>query len=235
MTFQTTVNLDPAIGIEGDFPSANPRASMLAGEGQLRAGPNGVTIGRFAWANLTTGLVNNGAFAGASRIGFVHKTQIALIGPYLGGSTMLVPPGYEITLHDAGDFLVRFAAGATVGQKVFASYADGSAVGAATGSPTTNAGITANTTSGSPTLTVTANSGAPVVVGQPVSGTGIPAGTTITALGTGTGGAGTYTMSANATATGTGVTVTASTNFETRWYVDSPAGAGELAMISTRG
>lgn len=80
---------------------------------------------------------------------------------------------------------------------------------------TTNGGITANTANGSPTLTVTANTGVPIIAGQPISGTNIPGGATILSLGTGTGGAGTYTMSANATGTATGTTVTA-----TIWAVD---------------
>lgn len=56
-------------------------------------------------------------------------------------------------------------------------------------------------TSGSTTLTVSALSGPALLVGDVIIGTGIPANTTIVALGTGTGGAGTYTMSAAATAT----------------------------------
>lgn len=60
---------------------------------------------------------------------------------------------------------------------------------------------TASTTTASTLLTVTGVTTGTITVGQSVSGAGIPAGTTITALGTGTGGAGTYTMSAAATAT----------------------------------
>jgi hypothetical protein len=45
------------------------------------------------------------------------------------------------------------------------------------------------------TLTVTAVSTGVLAIGQTISGTGVTAGTTITALGTGTGGTGTYTVS----------------------------------------
>lgn len=68
--------------------------------------------------------------------------------------------------------------------------------------------VTASTTSGSNILTVTAATSTPLYVGSLVTGTGIPAGTRITAFGTGAGGVGTYTMGANATADGTGVAVT---------------------------
>lgn len=70
------------------------------------------------------------------------------------------------------------------------------------------ASVTANTTSGSPSLDVTAFSYGPLTVGTPISGTGIPAGAYITAVpAAGPGAIGTYTMSANATASGTGITV----------------------------
>lgn len=71
-----------------------------------------------------------------------------------------------------------------------------------TGVPVTT--FTANTTSGSTTLSAV-SSFATCGVGTVVSGAGIPAGTTITAVNTG---ASTATMSAAASATATGVTVT---------------------------
>lgn len=239
MAFQTQVYLQPAPGVEGDFSSANPRAAVLFGGTTpgLIAGAGGVTVGRFAVADQSSGLVTNngmGVVGASDSVGFVQKDQQALITDFLGQYGMTVPAGYPVTVFRSGDFWARFAGGAAIGQKVYASYADGSCVAAAASTPATNAGITANTTSGSATLTVTANTGAPIVVGQPVSGTGIQAGAVISALGTGTGGAGTYTMSLTASATGTGVTVTATTTYETAWYVDSTAAAGEIAKISIR-
>lgn len=56
------------------------------------------------------------------------------------------------------------------------------------------------------TLTVTAVASGKLAVGQVLSGSGVTAGTTITALGTGTGGAGTYTVSAEQTAASTTIT-----------------------------
>lgn len=60
----------------------------------------------------------------------------------------------------------------------------------------------------STTLTVQSVTSGSIHVGMTVSGSGIPASTTITAFGTGTGGTGTYTMSAAATATTSGITLT---------------------------
>lgn len=59
------------------------------------------------------------------------------------------------------------------------------------------------------TLTVTAVTSGELSVGQTISGSGVTAGTTITALGTGIGGAGTYTVSASQTASSTTITATA--------------------------
>lgn len=56
------------------------------------------------------------------------------------------------------------------------------------------------------TLTVTAVASGTLQVGQTVSGTGVTAGTTITALGTGTGGAGTYTVSTSQTVASSALT-----------------------------
>lgn len=64
----------------------------------------------------------------------------------------------------------------------------------------------------STTLTITAQlSGDPIVLGQFIGGTGVTAGSYVTAFGTGSGGAGTYTLSASSSATGA-ITVFASGN-----------------------
>lgn len=122
MAFQTTMNVNPAPAVEGDFASANPRASVLAGPGALVTGSAGVTIGRFAWADANGLVLNSGTGAPS---GFVHREQQGVITEWLGRSTMLVPKGLPITLHNAGDFWVRTATAATIGQKIFASITDG--------------------------------------------------------------------------------------------------------------
>lgn len=132
--FQTTILTQLAPGIEGDWASANPAASMLAGPGALVAGPLGVTVGRFAWAD-NGGVVRNIGGGGNGRIGFVQKDQPALITAWLAQSTMVLQGGQEIVLHQKADVWARFAAGANIGQKVYASLADGSCSAAAAGSP----------------------------------------------------------------------------------------------------
>lgn len=213
MAFQQSVNRQPAPAVEGDFASANPRASLLAGPGALTAGPDGVAVGQFAWARNDNGQASNAHPGVSSRLGYCARHgNVSIITPFLGRSTMLVPPGVEITLHDGGDFWDRFAAGATIGQKVFASYADGSAIAGTAGSPPAGAVVTASAggvvtgaISGT-TLTVSAVTSGQLNVGDVISGSGVTAGTTITALGTGTGGTGTYTVSASQTASSTTIT-----------------------------
>jgi len=68
--------------------------------------------------------------------------------------------------------------------------------------PTAVEGVFAGSVSGT-TLTITATlSGDPLQLGQFIGGTGVTAGSYVTAFGTGSGGAGTYTLSASSSATG---------------------------------
>lgn len=311
MTFQTSTPANPAPGLEGDFCSANPRGSMLAGAGQLVAGSlvvtsqgvtaPGVIVGRFGWARNDNGQVSNANPGVAARLGFIHRNQLVLIAAYLAQSSLVVPAGREMTMFDSGDFWGRFAAGAAIGQKVFCKFSDGTLIAAAAGSTPstvtatgaaggvfvgtasgtnltiasvtsgflspgdtiTGTGIPANTTiisqtSGTTggtgvyvTSQVTTASGATITAassnmivsaatantlfaGEPISGTNVTAGTTITGQTSGTtGGVGTYTLSVQQTFAST--TVTGQGSVESKWYVDTTAAAGELAMISTRG
>ena len=67
---------------------------------------------------------------------------------------------------------------------------------------------------------------------QVITGTGVAAGTTITALGTGTGGAGTYIVNNNAAVGSTAISV-AAVNVETKFYAVSNALPGEIVKISS--
>lgn len=248
--FQRSVNAFLAPGIEGGWASANPHVSLLqantgdlteAASGSWKVGASGAIIGRFAFADTVTGLVTSahpgtGAIftegssgqPGRVRFGFVQRDQVSLITPYLGTDSMAVQPGFGITLLTRGDVFARFAAGAAIGSFVFASLADGSCIAGATSTAPTATGVTVTTTSGSPNLTAVA--GGTLVPGQPVSGTGIPAGAYIVSV-TGA----TAVLSANATASGTGVAITQTTAVLTNYRVDSPAAAGDIAKISVWG
>ena len=127
MPFQKNVYQQQAPAVEGDFASTNPYASVLAGEGSLVAGgtlpTDGVTVGRFAWADANGKVTNAGSGAPT---GFVHRSNNAVITTWLAEASMLVPRGREVALFAAGDFWARATvAAATRGQKVFASNTDG--------------------------------------------------------------------------------------------------------------
>lgn len=227
MGFQTTIYNQPAPAVEGDFASANPRASTLAGEAALIAGPNGLTVGRFAWIN---GNAANNTGTGMPA-GFVHRELQAFITAWLGESSMLIPGGRACTLMNEGDFWVRPVNAATVGQKAFADLATGQVLAAAAGATIEAASVT-GAIAGT-TLTVSAVASGTLSVGQSLSGANVAPGTRITGLGTGTGGTGTYTVTPSQTAAS--ATVTAGGAVETNFVIRSASAAGELAKISTWG
>lgn len=107
----------------GQFASSNPRTILLAGALAYRAaGPEGVEIGVFGWADPENGLADNVRTAVRQRLGLVlPQSGFRTIPPLWD----VIPPGYEVSLAVAGDFWVRFPGGATAGQRVYASILDG--------------------------------------------------------------------------------------------------------------
>lgn len=239
MGFQKTVNIQPAPACAGDFASANMRNSVLSGANGLVAGAYvspvsaGPTIGNFAWGNQSTGIaygLNDGS--ANSQIGFVHREQQGMITAFLSDNGATIQPGYPMTLLSQGDFWAKFAAGASIGQKVFAKYTDGSCTAAAAGTSTQEASVTASIAVTTGIMTVSAVGSGALAVGQLLAGSGMPAGTYITAQLTGTAGS-TGTYQTNTTTAVSSTTVTAASKVETAFYVRSTSAAGELSMIST--
>ncbi|MGO4738637.1 hypothetical protein AB4099_18965 [Bosea sp. 2KB_26] len=142
MPFQTQVNPTQAPAVEGDFASANPRHSVLSVEGGFVAGPSGLVIGRFAWADTATGKILANAGSGAPT-GFVHRDLQAMITTYLSEFGMTIPAGFGVgELFNGGDFWAKHtgASAVTVGMKAFASNTTGAVSFAAAGA--TVAGFT---------------------------------------------------------------------------------------------
>jgi len=211
-SFQTFTNGLQAPGIAGDFASANPRATVVSsqqyGNTGFVAGPNGLTIGLFAWLDPATRRLASNSGAGAPN-GFVHRAAEALITTYLTAFGLTIPQGFPAgNIFDSGDFFVvnNGTTLATPGMKAYANNTTGVASFAATGNPTAGATSTASTiaaeTNGATGTIVdnvfTAVSGlsGTLVVGTVLSGTGVASGTVITAQLTGTaGGLGTYSVS----------------------------------------
>jgi hypothetical protein len=233
-SFQTRVNLYNPLGVEGDFASANPRATALTPEGgALVAGSAGVTIGKFAWIEADGRTVTNAGQSSAQPDGFVHRDQQGLLTEYLQAAGSVIPPGFPVTLMVRGDFLAKNAgpSALTRGASIYASFVDGSvgtsagtagSVTATLGSTNTaslgstntaslGATFTASAGTLSTQLVVTAVTGL-ISIGDTVSGSGITAGTTILSLVSGTlGGAGTYELSAENTCSSATVTCFGST------------------------
>ena len=226
MSFQTNVYLQPAPAVAGDFASANPRASYLAGEGALISASGGVTVGRFVW--VSSGSVSNAGSGAPS--GFLHREQQALITTFLAETSNVVPQGIPVTVHIAGDFWATTKTNATVGQNVYADRTTGEV---ATGSSTPNSFV-GTASFATNVMTVTAVTSGTLKVGDVVTSSGVTAGTTITALVSGTGGTGTYTLS---TSPGTiSAQAATATRYElTNFTVASAASANELIKITTWG
>jgi hypothetical protein len=108
--FQTSVGVNPAPATPGDFASANVRVSVLAGPGELIAGPSGVLAGRFAWAtSVTPDAVHTVANSGSGPpTGFLANEHQGLnqTQTWLSPGAMLIPAGSAVTLYSAGDFYV---------------------------------------------------------------------------------------------------------------------------------
>lgn len=202
--FQNVVNAKAAPAVAGDFASLNPRASVLATEGNLVAPLGGLLVGNFAFVNPADQTVHQNYVSGY-QIGFLGRNQQGLITAFLGMATQIVRQGFMVTLFDEGEFWAYFGNGATAGQEVFADETTGAlASGTGTTSVTAIAGFTGTATvvATSPVLTIVAASTGVLSVGDIVSLTGVTAGATILNQLTGAaGGIGTYTMSINATTT----------------------------------
>lgn len=127
-----------------------PFASVLAGAGVPRSNSAGSIQGRFGWLNPASGLVNNTRVSAADALGVVvpFRSLNGANGGVVGGPWGLagpqaawtwqfydpavrafrVRPGLVVTLHAAGNFWLRFAAGALYGNPVYASLVDGQAI-----------------------------------------------------------------------------------------------------------
>ncbi len=229
MSFPNKVNVQPAIAVEGDFSSINPRATVIAGVGAFIAAAAGLTVGAFAWADPTfTFLASTGAGPVTGFIGREGlRADILTPGPGYPDSSMTVLGGSFITAYSSGDFYVRNNGSTTsaIGQKAYAFNATGLASFAATGSPpaaaTLSSGsVTANTLNVSSVavnaftgsiagqvLTVSAIGTGGLYTGQVIAGGNVDPGTVITGQLTGTtGSTGTYSVSISQTVASTAMT-----------------------------
>ena len=118
----------------------------------------------------------------------------------------------DATFNTVTNCTLQSAAGALGAATVF--FSSGTVIGNSSNTisnnmisaPSAGAVVTGSTTT--TTLTVTGVTSGALQVGSTISGTGVTAGTIITAVGTGTGGAGTYTINISQTVASTSITAT---------------------------
>ena len=141
---QTAVNTVPAPAVEGDFASANPRFTVLAGPGGYVAGLQGLRIAYFCWESSAALDPDNNptvlnSFGYGPVTGFVHREQQGLFTTFLATSGMSLRPGMGAVACSGGDFWVtnNGTTYAQKGQKAYADLATGKVSFAATGTPGT--------------------------------------------------------------------------------------------------
>lgn len=235
--FQNVINSQPGVAEAGDFADANIRATVIAGPGAFVAAPlpRAPRVGNFGFFDQAAGGLCYGRSYGeaTAKVGFIHREMNALVVAFLAGSAQVIDKGLPVTGYDQGSFWALFAAGATVGQKVFANYLDGSVYAAAAGTSTQKATSATASLASTGVLTLAAAITGTFAVGQVVTGVGIKASILSQLSGT-AGGAGTYATSQLGATVGAEAVV-ANDSVETGFSVDSPAANGELAKISTWG
>ena len=205
-----------APGVAGDFCSANPRFSLIAG-GQSMVAGSSLYVGRFCWADPTNKILNSNGYGAVS--GFLGRNQQGLITTFLANSTMQVLSGIQCFAYSGGDFWMvnNGSLITTVGMKAYANYATGLVAFAASGAPPSGGSATGSIAAGPSVsvtgsiagnvLTVTAAGTAGLVAGGAISGTGIQAGTVVTGQTSGTtGGIGVYTVNIPQTVNSTTIT-----------------------------
>jgi hypothetical protein len=207
---------------------AGQRATNNVMNGIDRIAAATVTIGKFVFASASDGstVKNSGRLI---PLGLAMRDCLSSITTFLAETSNTNLTGSPVSIAESGEFYVNCVGASTLGQKVFASYIDGSVSANAEGATIESAVVTAaiSTT----TMTVSAVTSGTLAVGQRITGTGVTAQTYITALGTGTGETGTYTVSASQTVSST--TITAASSVETRWRVMDGGADGDLITIST--
>lgn len=115
--FQTQGYAQPAIGVQGEITTNNPRAYFQAGPGGLVSGVGGVTIGRFAWVyppddpngGFTVALNSSVAPGGSPTVkpaGIVQNVTQGQNSTFLSNASMLILQGYQMALLTWGECLV---------------------------------------------------------------------------------------------------------------------------------
>lgn len=128
MTFQTTVNRDPAVGIPGTPYTFGPEVITV------KIAAEAVTVGRFVFTGDDEAgeTVSNAGTGQPLGLAIVTKTE-ANLDIALVEASMVVAAGNPVTIAERGGYYVVAAADAVKDQAVYASLTDGTVATAATG------------------------------------------------------------------------------------------------------
>lgn len=136
MPFPNAVRLQPEVGVPGTRASMNP-ISVISRIAQVA-----VNVAAFVWPGTDTDnqVQNTGS---GKPLGFAITDQVGIIPNYLQEYSMQVPAGFPVEVAERGEFFAKSANAATLGQKVFATLADGTLQFGAAGATVTGAVETA--------------------------------------------------------------------------------------------
>lgn len=110
---------------EGYFARPNPASVLLAGPVAFRAGPDGVAVARFGFADYGSGLVENARTNAKQVLGWVFPVINGTSAIRVSRGQRYARPGVGLTLMQGGDYWARFLGGALAGAIVYASIVDG--------------------------------------------------------------------------------------------------------------
>ncbi|AMM14236.1 hypothetical protein AX768_09155 [Burkholderia sp. PAMC 28687] len=131
MPFQTAIQQQPEIGVPGDRASMNP-ISVIA----RQVGTGGLAVARFVWESADSTVLNTGT---GLPLGFAIRDQVGIILTYLQEAGMTLPAGWAVQVAQRGEWFATSANASTLGQKVFATLADGTLQFGAKGATVTGA------------------------------------------------------------------------------------------------
>lgn len=117
MAIQSTVGLYAPVAVPGQ--AATPNQSVYTPQTFLADDTNGVHVGRFVWID-SDGNASNTQVASTLPLGFAERVVDAPNYAVTSDGSDVVPPTHPVTVAVKGDYYVKTATAATVGQAVFA-------------------------------------------------------------------------------------------------------------------
>ena len=134
MALQSTVGLYAPVAVPGQ--AATPNQSIYTAKTYLADATYGVKVGQFVWLN-GNGEASNTQVASTLPLGLAERVLDAPNYTVTSEGTDLVPPTQPVTVAVKGDYYVKTATSATVGQAVFAML-DGTVKTDTSGASVTN-------------------------------------------------------------------------------------------------